>query len=69
MARRKLRLAIDRRKRTLVLADEVWTRLGVEAVRRGVDRSRAAELVLGEGLRHVVIQIRGRGDGSSESAA
>ncbi len=69
MARRKLRVAADRRKRTLVVADEVWTRLGVEATRRGVDRSRAAEQLLAEALRHIVIQIRGRDSGQTEAAA
>lgn len=69
MARRKASKPPMRRKRTLSLSVETSTRLSIEAERRGVDRSTAAEQLLAEALRHIVVSIRGRESGQAESAA
>ena len=69
MSKRRTIKPSERRKLTLTLSTETSIRLGVEAGRRGIDRSAAAELLLAEALRHIVISFRGRESGSSESAA
>jgi hypothetical protein len=45
----------------LTLSVETSTRLGIEAERRGIDRSAAAEILLAQALRHIVVQIRASG--------
>lgn len=69
MARRPGGKAATRRKRTLSLSVETSTRLSIEAERRGVDRSTAAEQLLAASLRHIVISIRGRESGQDDAAA
>ncbi len=69
MSRRRTAKPPERRKLTLTLSSETSIRLGVEAGRRGCTRSQAAELLLSESLRHIVVQIRGRESGQTEAAA
>lgn len=69
MAKRRVGEPPRRRKRTLTLSVETSTRLSIEAERRGVDRSTAADQILAESLRHIVVSIRTREGGQSESAA
>lgn len=68
MPRRPPKKAPNRGRHTVILTMETAIRLGVEAQRRGLDRSATAEAILAEGLRHIVISIRGQ-SGETESAA
>ena len=57
------------RKRTITLSAETSTRLGIEAERRQCTRSKVAESILADGLRHIVVQIRGRESGQADPVA
>lgn len=59
----------ERKKRTLVLSAATWQRLGAEADRRGVDRSRIAESILARELGHVRISFDGGPVGEGGAAA
>ncbi len=68
MPKRKVKQAPARGRHTIILTAATSMRLGVEAQRRGLDRSAAAEAILAENLGHIVISIRGQA-GEAESAA
>jgi hypothetical protein len=67
MQRRRNAKPALRRKLTLTLSIETSIRLGVEAGRRGCTRSAAAELLLAEALKHIVVSIRKPGTPAPES--
>jgi hypothetical protein len=60
MSKRQTKKTPARRKHTIILTTETSMRLGIEAQRRGVDRSATTEAILADGLRHIVISIRGQ---------
>ena len=47
--------AVTKWKRTLVLSDETWERLGIHAGRHGENRSESAEALLSVPLRRYVV--------------
>jgi hypothetical protein len=52
------RKAAPRDRHTLLLDPLLSMKLGVEAARRGLDRSDTINLILTDALRHIVISVR-----------
>ena len=53
----------------MTLTTETSTRIGIEAERRGIDRSALIDLLCAEALKHIVVSIRHRDTGQVEEVA
>jgi hypothetical protein len=63
-----VRKAAPRDRHTLLLDPLLSMKLGVEAARRGLDRSDTINLILTDALRHIVISVREHSPSSASSA-
>ena len=63
-----VRKAAPRDRHTLLLDPLLSMKLGVEAARRGLDRSDTVNHILAEALRHIVISVREHSPSSANPA-
>ena len=63
-----VRKAVSRDRCTLCLDPMLSMKLGIEAHRRGLDRSDTVNAILADALRHIVISVREHSPSSTSSA-
>ena len=64
-----VRKAVSRDRCTLCLDPMLSMKLGIEAHRRGLDRSDTVNAILADALRHIVISVREHSPGSANPSA